>query len=201
MPSRKAAAAGSLTATSTSRVRVCLPAKCQPVLLPLVRHSSVSACQPLNRFCLLRLSLRLALHLYAALLPLPIRLAPDLRLAGRRRDRSLRPAHAGLAQRLAAHRELRRAALAAHHRPAPLRQPGQRRVTGLGRIVALCYHSSASHQIIPLFLRRECDPILGAYREGDLKLVIGGMGPACYDTNYPLEPSKHCRPGKPDPHP
>ena len=65
MPSRKAAAAGSLTATSTSWVRVCLPAKCQPVLLPLVRHSSVSACQPLNRFCLLRLSLRLALHLCA----------------------------------------------------------------------------------------------------------------------------------------
>ena len=44
-------------------------------------------------------------------------------------------------------------------------------------------------------------PDAGAYREGDLKLIIGAMSPDCYDTNYPLEPSKHCTPGKPDPHP
>ena len=44
-------------------------------------------------------------------------------------------------------------------------------------------------------------PDEGAYREGDLKLIIGGMSPHCYDTDYPLEPSKHCTPGKPDPHP
>lgn len=44
-------------------------------------------------------------------------------------------------------------------------------------------------------------PNAGAYREGDLKLVIGGMSPYCYDTDYPLETSKHCEPGKPDPHP
>lgn len=44
-------------------------------------------------------------------------------------------------------------------------------------------------------------PNAGAYREGDLKLVIGGMSPFCYDTDYPLETSKHCTPGQPDPHP
>ena len=44
-------------------------------------------------------------------------------------------------------------------------------------------------------------PDSGAYREGDLKLVIGGMSPWCWDTPYPLEPSKHCVPGAGDPHP
>jgi hypothetical protein len=44
-------------------------------------------------------------------------------------------------------------------------------------------------------------PNSGAYREGDLKLIIGRPGISCYDTDYPLEPSKTCRPGKPDPHP
>eukprot|EP00035_Acanthoeca_spectabilis_P004375 m.102768 g.102768 ORF g.102768 m.102768 type:complete len:689 (-) comp12550_c0_seq2:128-2194(-) len=44
-------------------------------------------------------------------------------------------------------------------------------------------------------------PTQGAYREGDLKLIIGSMTPFCWDAAYPLEPSKHCTPGTGDPHP
>jgi hypothetical protein len=44
-------------------------------------------------------------------------------------------------------------------------------------------------------------PSTGAYREGDLKLIIGSMSPYCWDTDYPLEEGKSCKAGVGDPHP
>jgi hypothetical protein len=43
----------------------------------------------------------------------------------------------------------------------------------------------------------------GALRVGDMKLLMEGsaLSPWCWDTPYPAEPSKHCHPGRGDPHP
>ena len=41
----------------------------------------------------------------------------------------------------------------------------------------------------------------GALRQGDMKLIIGTFSPYCWHGNYPDEPGKTCKPGKPDPRP